>query len=125
MKFLYGDFAVGYIMSELVWKIWVGRWKRKLKADDFYEWKENCELAISQFDSFIWDNDIFYIFEELNTDKRNTDDPNEILNRLITKKIVFFGFPRSFNFKYSLYPNKIEEWENEMTEWKKEMWVIE
>ena len=90
---------------------------------EFEEWGDKCENVLNWFDEFIRD-DITYILDNLESwnhnyetyRTRDTDDYNVRLNWLITYQMVWWRYPKPFIYKYSLCPNNIEEWENEMME---------
>lgn len=105
------------------------RYLKTVKHDEitqaeFEEWWEKCEKVLDYFDTFA-EVDLQYILDNLESGnkeyetwrERETNDYNERLNRLITYQMVRLKFPKSFIYKYSLCPNKVEEWENERNDY--------
>lgn len=79
---------------------------------EFNNWWDFCDEILNGFYYYIWDNDIIDIFNRIDDKKQwTTTDNNLILNRLISEYIVINKFPQSFNFKHSLFPKQIEEWQ--------------
>lgn len=113
------DTVVGYVEQCLVGRIWrlSPEWKFEMK--DFYEWGENCDLALNERGTFAWENDIWNIVIMAKDEddgywgKWLTNDYNKRLNRLISRAITFAGNPMPLLYKYSLFPNKVEEWQKE------------
>lgn len=111
----YTEFRDNYIGKEKA---------NEITQAEFEEWGDKCEKVLKSFDSFamadldyILDNmedhnDMYEIWREW-----ETDDYNVRLNRLITYQMVWLRFPKSFIYKYSLCPNKVEEWEKERNEY--------
>lgn len=111
LKFFYGDYLMKYIKSEIIER------RHEITMEEFNKWEWKCEKALDEVDRLIWGNEIEDLFEQLeDNDLRKTDDINMRLNRVISEKMVWLEFPKSFNYKYSLFPNKIEEWQNDMEE---------
>lgn len=119
VKLYYGDFLKWFIdtevdMQDITWK-------------EFDEWWEKCELLLNNFDDLAED-DLSYILDNLESDcpiypvnwTWATDDYNERLNWLITYQMVWLKFSKPFIYKYSICPNKVDEWEEEFEEWRKE-----
>lgn len=115
VKLFYADFSTKYLPMEV--KKWV------ITQSEFEEWGEKCVSICKDFDDLIRD-DVRYILDNLESNNpdydggwtRYTDDYNERLNWLITYQMVRFGYPRPFIYKYSLCPNKVDEWQNERDE---------
>lgn len=105
-----------YVKQEIIGKLWKLNWEWKYEFEDFNEWWENCDLALSEWDTFIRENDLYWMLEEIRYDewpwrkRQNVDDYNERLNRVISEQAVYQRMPKSFLFKYSLFPNKVDEW---------------
>ena len=95
----------------------------KISESDFDRWDTECDNLLDMFDTYAID-DLSYIVENIEEDNQNygngwtryTDDYNERLNRLITYQMVRLKLPKSFIYKYSLCPNKVEEWEKDRDE---------
>lgn len=112
VKLYYSDFLTKYLPR----KINIG----DITQAEFEEWWEKCENILSDFDTYPED-DLRYVLDNLESGNKDydiyrtraTDDYNERLNWLITYQLVNLNFPKSFIYKYSMCPNKIEEWENE------------
>ena len=91
---------------------------------EFEEWWEKCEQILNEFDIFA-EVDLEYILGNLESWNKEydeyrewkTNNYNERLNRLITYQAVWLRLPKSFIYKHSLCPYKIEEWENERDEY--------
>lgn len=111
IKFFYGDYITWYVKSEL---------RDKITLKEFNEWWEKCERALEKADNFIWENELWDLLEQINDNTDwETDDMNRRLNRVITEKMVWLKFPKSFNYKYSLFPNHIEECQMDVDEFQK------
>lgn len=113
------DTVVGYVKQCLAGKIWKLCWEWKLEMKDFYEWGDNCDLAINEWKTFVWENDVGNIIDRVKNDEnydegeRFTDDYNERLNWLISIWIAYNREPMSLLYKYSLFPNMVETWQRE------------
>jgi hypothetical protein len=92
----------------------------KITQSEFESGWEKCERVLDEFDVFAR-VDLEYILENLESGNKEyssrrewgTNDYNVRLNRLITYQMSILKFPKSLIYKYSLCPNKIQEWENE------------
>ena len=115
IKLYYGDY--------LKWFINMYVREGKISESDFDRWDTECDNLLDMFDTYAID-DLSYIVENIEEDNQNygngwtryTDDYNERLNRLITYQMVRLKLPKSFIYKYSLCPNKVEEWEKDRDE---------
>ena len=113
------DTVVWYVEQCLVWKIWriEKKWE-KLSMEDFYRWWDDCTIAIAERWTFVRENDIWELLIRVKEDKHYggtwlTDDYNERLNWSISETITWLWNPKSLLFKYTLFPNQVEEWEKE------------
>lgn len=115
------DMVVGYVEQCLVGKIGKSYPKWTFELKDFYEWGVNCDLAINEWGTFVWENDIWDLVvrvqDEDNDEEWLTEDYNKRLNYLLSRTITRLGKPMSLLFKYSLFPNMVETWQKEKEEW--------
>lgn len=115
------DTVVGYVEQCLVGRIGKVHPKWTFELKDFYEWGENCDLAINEWATFVRENDVwdlvFRVKDAHNEECWNTDDYNKRLNYLLSRTITWFGKPMPLLFKYSLFPNMVEIWQKEKEEW--------
>ena len=110
---------LSWFIKNYYWK-YLTRYLKEVKwlnDSEFLEFNESwdfCEKVLIDFDYFIRDNDMLDIFDRIdNKSLRTTTDNNLILNWLISEYIVSNDFPMSFNFKYSLFPKQIEQWQQQ------------
>lgn len=117
------DTVIGYVEQCLVGKIWKLGSKEKFELKDFYEGWQNCDLAIDEWSTFAWENNICDIIARTKDDDADgnwrwlTENYNERLNYLISRNITWNGKPMSLLFKYSLFPNMVETWQKERESW--------
>lgn len=116
--------VIWFVEHELVGRIWRLIWEWKITLDDFKEWGGNCDLCLWEWDTFIWDNDLFRILEDAwdgehedglwNSWTRNTDDHNIRINLLLSKESVWQKQSKPFILKYTQFPTQLRMWEKEM-----------
>ena len=90
---------------------------------EFEEWGEKCDKIIDEFDELAKD-DLRYILENLESENHDydvywtwgTDDYNVRLNWLLTYQIVQLQLSKPLLYKYSVCPQKVEEWEKDDNE---------
>jgi hypothetical protein len=105
------------------WFIKLFYWKplTKFIEDDFVivEFNEGwkiCDEALDKFDKMVWDYTLSRFIQQIwDIEMWNTDDNNLKLNYLITSRMFDIWLPVSFNFKYSLFPKMIEQWQTRQT----------
>lgn len=112
VKLYYADFCKKFLPYKVRFE--------EITQAEFEEWWDRCDEVLNEFDGFVED-DLRYVLDNLESGNKDydiyrtraTNDYNERLNWLITYQLVNLNFPKSFIYKYSMCPNKIEEWENE------------
>lgn len=71
-----------------------------------------CDKKLNEFDGIVWDYTLSQFLKKIwDAEMRNTDDNNLKLNYLITERMLDIWLPVSFNFKYSLFPKMIRQWQ--------------
>lgn len=124
LSFISGYVKLCYNYTDFYEKYLKGVVYKEITEAEFEEWWEKCEKILNWFDAFA-ETDLQYVLDNLESWNKEydiwrewkTNDYNERLNRLLTYQAIWSNLPKSFIYKYSLCPYKIEEWENERDEY--------